>query len=307
MRHLPHNSLGLVLLLTLLIATACSGGGSDTAAIPTDGEPEFTALIGNSELAVGPNRVTVSLLGPDNERILEAPGQDVVLRFSLAGEVTGEHVTQFVWAIPDVTGFFVANVEFTSAGEWELIALVRQDGNEQESLPRLFAVRQDSITLNIGDSAPRSENLTLADVADVNLVSTDPNPERALYQMTVAEALDSGKPLVVMFATPAFCRSQFCGLIVENFKAAWEEFGDRVNFVHIEPFELDEAGGLALITSAEGTPDIVPVAAVLEWKIQTEPWVFVVDGAGRISSRFEGTASAEELIEAIELALSLSP
>ncbi len=142
--------------------------------------------------------------------------------------------------------------------------------------------------------------------AGESLVSTDTNPEPAFYEMTAAEALDSGKPLVVTFATPAFCRTQFCGLVVGNAKEAWAEFGDRVNFVHIEPFELDEEGGLALITSAEGTPDIVPVAAVLEWKLQTEPWVFVMDGAGRVSARFEGTASTEELLEAIKMALTAS-
>ncbi len=48
----------------------------------------------------------------------------------------------------------------------------------------------------------------------------------------------------------------------------------------------------------------MPVAAVFEWELQTEPWVFVVDAAGRVSSRFEGTASTEELVDAIELALT---
>ncbi len=302
----PFGYLGLAVGITLLIATACSSGDTDKVAVPTAGKSELIALVGNSELAVGPNRVTVSLVGAENERLVEAPGQEVTLRVSLDGEAAEEYDTQFVWAIPDVTGFYVAKMDFPSAGEWELTALVRQDDSEQRSLPREFTVRETSFSPNIGDPVPRSENLTLDDVTAIHLVSTDPDPEPALYQMTVAEALDTGKPLVVTFATPAFCRTQFCGLVVENVKDAWSQFGDQVSFVHIEPFELDDEGGLLLITTEDGRPDLVPVSAILEWNLQTEPWVFVIDDAGRVAARFEGTASAEELIEAIDGLLNRS-
>ena len=44
--------------------------------------------------------------------------------------------------------------------------------------------------------------------------------------------------------------------------------------------------------------------AVLDWSLQTEPWIFIVDGGGVIANRFEGSASPEELRAAIDAVLS---
>ena len=41
----------------------------------------------------------------------------------------------------------------------------------------------------------------------------------------------------------------------------------------------------------------------LEWNLQTEPWVYILDADGIISARIEGAASPEELTAAIEAAL----
>ena len=43
---------------------------------------------------------------------------------------------------------------------------------------------------------------------------------------TVAAALTKGRPVVVAFATPAFCQTQFCGPVVENVLVpAWKQYG----------------------------------------------------------------------------------
>jgi hypothetical protein len=127
-------------------------------------------------------------------------------------------------------------------------------------------------------------------------VTTDENPDPALYELTVTEALGAGKPLLVIFATPAYCQTRFCGPVLDNVKAVREEFADAVNFIHIEPFELDDEG--QLVTSETG----VPVAAqpTLDWRLQTEPWVFIIDAQRRIAARFEGAASVEELRAALQ-------
>ena len=40
-----------------------------------------------------------------------------------------------------------------------------------------------------------------------------------------------------------------------------------------------------------------------EWHLQSEPWVFVVDRAGRIAAKFEGSVSQRELIAAVQRVL----
>ena len=41
---------------------------------------------------------------------------------------------------------------------------------------------------------------------------------------------------------------------------------------------------------------------VVQWRLPTEPWLFAVDGKGRIAARLEGAFSARELQEAVRAA-----
>jgi hypothetical protein len=39
---------------------------------------------------------------------------------------------------------------------------------------------------------------------------------------------------------------------------------------------------------------------VVEWNLQTEPWIFVVDGKGIIRAKFEGLTTAHEIEVALQ-------
>ena len=57
--------------------------------------------------------------------------------------------------------------------------------------------------------------------------------------MTVAEAIDTKKPTLIAFATPAFCQTRFCGPVIEEVVAPLaKDYRGRANFVHIEPYRL---------------------------------------------------------------------
>jgi hypothetical protein len=295
----------LSIVLVLGFAAACGGGGNGTS----DGEQSTSAGKGNlrpipanSELVVGTNRFGMGLLDAENNPILGAPGTSLRLRFLYpAGdnaELKQEVDARFVWAIPDVTGFWIANVVFDEAGTWQVEAVLTRDGEAQQ-VTFTFSVQEQGIVPNIGDPAPPSENLTVRDDPDLSSVTTDDEPEPAFYQMTVAEALQAGKPFLVVFATPKFCQTRFCGPVVDNVKAVYAEFKDQINVVHIEPFALTEDG--QLVTDADGFPQ--PSAPTQEWRLQSEPWVFVVGADGRIAARFEGTVSEDELREVLTTVL----
>ena len=284
------SALTALLTALALVGVACGGGGNGGDIIP---------IPGNSELIVGPNRFALALVDEDNRRILEAPGTSLRLRFFFEDTLRGEQDARFTWAIPDVNGFFTANVDFTEAGQWEVEAVLTRDGDETVATFS-FPVRAESQLPNVGDPAPPSVNLTLAQEPNIKKLSTDQEPEPALYQTTIAETLAAGRPLVVIFATPAFCQTRFCGPMVDNVKEVREAFVDEVAFIHIEPFELDDAGQIT--TDDAGGPIIS--APMVEWRLQTEPWVCIVDADGRIAARFEGAANPSELREAIENMLS---
>jgi hypothetical protein len=117
--------------------------------------------------------------------------------------------------------------------------------------------------------------------------------------MTVTQALAAHKPFVVVFATPAFCQSRLCGPELDNVKAIQPDFAGRVNFIHIEPYDLDQSG--SLVTAPDGGPKTAQ--STIDWNLLSEPWVFIVGADGKISDRFEGSASPDELRQAIQAAL----
>ena len=98
-----------------------------------------------------------------------------------------------------------------------------------------------------------------------------------MYKTTIAEALDMERPFVTIFSTPAFCQSRLCGPILEMSIDMISSYGEHVDFIHLEPYDT-----------------------ALAWGLRSEPFVFVVDRKGRVSSKFEGLFSKDELIRALE-------
>ena len=294
--------LSVALLTAFALGAACDDGGNgDDGGSPTPAvEGPITPVRGNSELVVGQNRFAIALIGPDNEAIIPDEDTSVRLRFLFEGSPMMEEEARFVFAIPRRTGFFVANVQFLDAGNWAVQPVLAQ-GSDTTVLDELaFTVLEASAVPNVGQPAISTDNLTLATEPNIKRLSTDEDPDPAFYQMTVTQALAAGKPFVVAFATPAFCETRFCGPSLDNVKEVQPEFADRVNFIHIEPYELDAEG--SLVVGEDGLR--VTTEPARAWRLLTEPWVFVVDAQGVISARFEGVASPEELREALQAALS---
>jgi hypothetical protein len=189
-------------------------------------------------------------------------------------------------------GVFTANIDFSQPGTW-LAEITPTDGEAAGSMARLsFPVKEQSATPAIGAPAPKSNNRTSADVSSLEELTSDTDPDPELYEMTVAQALKTGQPLLVTFATPAFCTSATCGPQVDVIKALKETYRDRINVIHIEVYENPHEikGDL---TNARLSPEIE------EWGLPTEPWTFIVDGLGRIVAKFEAFSSYEEMDEVL--------
>ncbi len=185
----------------------------------------------------------------------------------------------FLWAIPDVSGLYRVNVMFSEPGIWE--AEIRPTaGGALEPFP--FNVLAEPLTVAVGEPAPLSDTFTSAD-RPIPEISTDPAPNPSFYELSIADAVTSGRPSVIIFATPAFCQTAICAPTMESMKAIAPTYPD-VNFLHVEVF-----------TNLDDPENLEAVPAVVEWGLPTEPWVFVVDASGIVAGRFEGTATPDEL------------
>jgi hypothetical protein len=167
----------------------------------------------------------------------------------------------------------------------------------------VLEVAERSIVADVGELAPFSNTKTLrSEDGDLSRLTTSSRPDAELYRTTVAEALISGRPSLIVFASPAFCTSPTCGPQVETVSELRALLADVADFVHVEvydnPHEIQGDLTLATYTPALGAWGIDSVP-----DYRNESWVFVLGSDGRITARFEGYASLGEL-EAALLAAS---
>ncbi len=296
--------------LALLIA-ACGGSGdswSARAVADSVADSPVALVLPGSPPGAGPSRLAFALFDRDGALISDASAH--LRLYALDGDsgtLMSEHDLVAV-SLPNEgtvhvhgdgsthihdgpsTTLFVASADFDRPGEWGAELSVSVEGETVEGLRLRFIVMEHSSEPMIGDPAPRSTQLTLRDVDAIEQIDSSTPPLPALHELTVAEALDTGRPLVIAFATPAFCQTRFCGPVIDAVvRPLHRRYGEQVEFLHIEPFDIAEARAGRLV--------VLPVMA--EWGLITEPWVFVIDRSGRVAAKFEGITSVEEVEAAL--------
>jgi hypothetical protein len=293
------------LALLAAIGTACGSPSTDSDETPvaTPSAEDIIPILVSHELAVGENRFVLGLQDRDNNLILNA---GVHLRFfslkdgeaALQSEsdtfpvtVQESSVHEHEDGTPhlhagDEVGVYVTYVKFDEAGLWGVEVNATVEGRAREPTRVQFDVLEKASTPAVGDPAPRTVQQTLRDVTDISEIDSSSPPRPAMHQMTIAEAIDSGRPTVVAFATPAFCQSRVCGPLMDTVvDPLLQRYGDRVNFVHVEPYVLEKA--------RQG--QLVPVPAAMEWGLQTEPWLFIIDPNGKVADKFEAIVAVDEV------------
>jgi hypothetical protein len=197
------------------------------------------------------------------------------------------------------TGAYITYVDFDRAGTWGIdVTGKTADGQDIGPARLTFSVGIKAAGLSISDPAPQSKQTILSDVADIREIDSSESPIPEQHNMTIADAVTSGKPTVIAFATPAFCQSQVCGPVKEIFDDLYNAYKDRANFVHNEPYDVKKMreGSCSSLGAC-----LAPT--VNEWKLQNEPWVFIVGADGKIAAMFDGIASYDEMEAALEATL----
>lgn len=182
---------------------------------------------------------------------------------------------------------YVADVPFPSKGKVVVVAVARVDG-------RLLGTSAFSMTVGskgatppkVGQAAPKVHTPTLASVSgDAAKITTRVPPDDDLLKTDLASVLGK-KPVVLVFATPQLCVSRVCGPVVDIAEQVKAQVGDKVAFIHNEIYnDNDTSKGFR--------------SQVRDYRLPTEPWFFVIDRTGKISSRFEGAISVGELQRAV--------
>ncbi|HWC12644.1 MAG TPA: hypothetical protein VG455_15655 [Acidimicrobiales bacterium] len=312
----PGGPYAVVLLVTAaLLAAACSSSDDDAAPAPDPSatQQDLVVQVASYDLAVGPPTRVIAGVLTDDQRLLGYGS--VTMHFSYLG--TGQPGSRAQPSGPPVEasflpvagapvpspppseprlvggterGVYSARRAFDRAGFWQMEVTAQVEGKERRGRGA-FQVLEEHAVPAPGDAALPTENLTIAS-ADAPKAAVDSRagadgevPDPDLHRTTIAQALDAGRPAVVVFATPVYCVSRFCGPITDMVEELGRTYADRASFIHVEIWRDFQAN------------DLNPAAT--EWVLRDgdlqEPWVFVIGADGRITARFDNVVSREEL------------
>jgi hypothetical protein len=191
-------------------------------------------------------------------------------------------------ATADSTSIYVVHFRVHKPGKYWLLAVPEGKNATVRAVGNVDVLSSDPVP-GSGDPAPRSATPTLAAAGgDAGDVTTRVPPDLPLLRYSVAQSLRAKVPFVVTFATPKFCTSRTCGPVVDVALSVARHFrGSSVRFIHVEVYEGND-------------PSRGYNSWMQQWHLTTEPWTFVVDRRGRVSSRFQGAVSVGELERAVE-------
>jgi hypothetical protein len=192
-------------------------------------------------------------------------------------------------------GAYVAYPDFDEAGLWGVeVSGTTEDGAALEPVRPTFSVAEEPFGLSVGDPAPHTVQTLASDVADIREIDTSLEPIPEQHNMTVADAVTSGKPTMLAIATPAFCESFICGPTKDTFDDLYEAYKDDANFVHVEPYDLAciQSGDFETFYDCRN-----PI--IDEWGLQSEPWVFIIGPDGSIAAMFGGLVTYGEMESAL--------
>lgn len=283
------KSVHLLAVCSILVA-ACGSADESAEQRASQFPKESISIVANADIAVGTSRLVVAVAESDGGR-LGSPDDAIELEVAPVDHPelrqTAEGV--FMWIIEDAFGLYRGEFDFDQAGVWS-VTVVPDSGPVLER--SFFAVSEDSIAPGVGDAAPQVATPTTTDSALAS-ITTDPDPDPRFYELSLDEAVVSGVTTVAVFSTPAFCRTATCGPLLDQTKALAPDYPD-VNFVHVEIYTgFDEP---------DFAPDgdhLAPPITESGWNLPSEPWVFVIDGSGVVTHRFEGVLDAAELLSAL--------
>jgi len=301
-------------LALLLLAASCTGS-EPTGQSPPPEQVELVAQVASADLFAGqPQRVLVGMFANDGRIVTfgtvrfsfsyvgtaedpvdpAEPGPAAEARYiPTPGTPSGEGGAASLSQPSEARGVYQAtDVTFPMAGFWQVTVDTDVEGVGTARATSAFEVRSEPQIPAPGDDVLPTENLTLdskgvpAGAIDSIAAAGADIPDPELHTSTIADALDERKSMVVVFATPAYCISRFCGPVVSAIQDLADRFGGSAVYIHVEIWRDYENG---IINDAAAEWLQLPSGDL------TEPWIYMIDDRGVIVDRWNSLFDPAEL------------
>jgi hypothetical protein len=255
----------------------------------------IVGLFTGDELFVGFGTVDMafSFLGEDQASQEREWGPKTTGRFLLVPGAEPKGTPDSPMAVPASKGrgVYATDVTFDRPGFWEVKVTADVERRGTLTATAAFEVLPEHRVPAPGERALESENLTTKSkdapkaAVDSRWRAGDVLPDPELHHSTIASSLGDGHPVVVVFSTPVYCVSRFCGPITDMVQELGRDYSDRADFIHVEIWRNFEEG-------------IINKAAA-DWLLRDEdlrePWVFLIGSQGRIEARWDNVATRAEI------------
>ena len=262
-----------------VLLAACGGDDSSSGNAPTTETTDPDALtpgVISSDLFASPQPQRMAFI-VQTQKGKPASVGPATIAFAPQGGSTGAFVDAKLHTegLPDERGIYVFQPTLTAAGIYE--ATVKTQG-QTLSFPFQVAAKPEAPAP--GTRAPLAPSATLAEEMGVNPLCTR-DPQCPLHDTSLSAVIGKGKPVAVMFATPAYCQTQYCGPVLDQLLAFRDQYAGKIEFVHVEIYRDSSA---TKVTST-----------VEAWNIPSEPWLFGIDSTGKIVGRLDGAMASDEI------------
>lgn len=180
---------------------------------------------------------------------------------------------------------YVSDIPFDKPGPWEFAALIKSGGSFQYSLlPSPNPVGEYPMP-QVGQKTPVIHTLTAGEVSNISQIDTRVPPDD-MHGDDFADVVGK-EPVVLLFATPALCQSRVCGPVTDIAEQVKQQYGDKVAFIHQEIYNNNRIN--------DG-----PRPQMTAFHQNTEPWAYVIDRTGKVSTVLQGPFSVQELQSAVQ-------
>ena len=309
---LKHTLLKIFIGLSVLLGIISSGCANDSSVNtqnnneqrgeidsgePADSVASFQVIMAVTDIAIGENRLAFAIIGKNGPLIAD----EILVKLSPLGSAADTYKLESkavfqTWPKGNA-GVYIARVNLGTPGEW-IIQAEDSSGNRGVFGASKFFVKETSSAPAVGTKPKPLNNLTIADVDNINKITSALNPDPDLYKISVAQAMNNGMPTIITFASPSFCRTATCGPQIEVISSISQQFGHRLNVIHIEVYERSEIDD-------DGNYELTISSLLEAWGLNTEPFSFMLDKTGIVVAKFEGFVTEAELTETISAILDL--
>jgi hypothetical protein len=177
--------------------------------------------------------------------------------------------------LPKGRGVYRSELVFDQPGNWKGQANVAG-----ATTPFTLSLPAQSVAPVPGDAAPRAASPTTTNSLGVNPICTR-KPQCPLHTVSLSDVVGAGRPVAVLFATPALCQSAYCGPVLDELLRVMGPYQDRIQFVHVDIYK--------------SLTDTTLAPTVQAWNLPSEPWLYGIDGTGTITARLDTAFGKTEM------------